>query len=227
MSRPVSYEQTDARWRHIPYSRHNDKTQTIGTSGCGPTCAAMAIATLRDKTVTPVETCAWAVKHGYRTDSQGTDFAYFVPQLAVYGIAAICTWDKAAAAAALAAGRMVVGRARKGLWTSSGHYILGYGTDSGHVLVNDPNSTAANKERAPLAVWQAQVQPYWIIREAWHMQIKDLEIKVDDHIAVVAAVTIDSNNFIKLRDIEKLAPVKVGYDEVNRRPEITILTGKL
>jgi hypothetical protein len=49
MSKLVYYSQEDPRWSNVMYSNHGDETQTIGTSGCGPTCAAMAISSLTGK----------------------------------------------------------------------------------------------------------------------------------------------------------------------------------
>ena len=61
-NRPVKYLQTDKRWGALDYSAKGEKTN-IAKSGCGPTCAAMVIATLKDKSVTPKETAAWSKKH--------------------------------------------------------------------------------------------------------------------------------------------------------------------
>jgi hypothetical protein len=166
--------QTDSRWKDIMYSITGDKKQTIGSSGCGPTCAAMVIQTLRNNGVTPVQKCAWALKNGYRTKNQGTSFAYFVPQLAIYNIKAEQTSDYSTALAALIAGKMVIGRARAGLWTSSGHYILAYGVDGVDVLVLDPNSQAAARSKAPLSIFRAQVSPFWIVKEEWQMTPDDV-----------------------------------------------------
>ena len=63
--RPVSYFQTDSRWRNKPY-RVEGETSTIGGSGCGPTCAAMLIETLTGRTFTPEEACQWSLEHGYK-----------------------------------------------------------------------------------------------------------------------------------------------------------------
>lgn len=83
--KPVSYLQTDARWKNKPY-RVKGETSTIGGSGCGPTAAAMLLSTLTGKSITPVETCAWAVEHGYKALHQGTYYGYFAPQFAAFGI---------------------------------------------------------------------------------------------------------------------------------------------
>ena len=56
--RPVSYLQTDKRWKDKPYQVKGE-TATIGGSGCGPTAAAMLVETLTGKTFTPVDACRW------------------------------------------------------------------------------------------------------------------------------------------------------------------------
>ena len=45
---PVSYFQTDPRWKNIPYAVKGESS-TIGGSGCGPSSAAMILATWADK----------------------------------------------------------------------------------------------------------------------------------------------------------------------------------
>ena len=71
MSKPVSYLQTDKRWSSVSYSAPGEST-TIGRSGCGPTAAAMVVASWKDKKETPVEACAWAVQKGYKAIQNGT-----------------------------------------------------------------------------------------------------------------------------------------------------------
>ena len=94
---PISYMQWDSRWKKVIYSKimsynkkgepvYHSTGQNIGNSGCGTTCAAMVVATLKDKKITPVEASEWAMKHGHRTLDSGTDYGYFVPYLAQYGI---------------------------------------------------------------------------------------------------------------------------------------------
>ena len=40
---PVYYSQIDSRWKNHPYTAIGKASQTIGTSGCGPTCSAMVV----------------------------------------------------------------------------------------------------------------------------------------------------------------------------------------
>ena len=85
--KPVLYLQTDPRWKNKDYSAPGEST-TIGRAGCGPTCAAMLLTTLTGREITPEDTCAWALAHGYKAKGQGTYYAYFKPQFEVYGIGA-------------------------------------------------------------------------------------------------------------------------------------------
>lgn len=72
----VHYIQWDSRWKEIEYSTHSSK-QTIGNSGCGPSSMAMIMATMIDPKITPVEMCDLAVKNGYRTYNNGTDWGFY------------------------------------------------------------------------------------------------------------------------------------------------------
>lgn len=174
--KPISYLQTDKRWAGIDYSAKGENT-TIGESGCGPSCMAMVIATLKDSTVTPKETCVWALKNGYKALKQGTYYSYFVPAGAEYEINIIkvnksnlygdrSTSAKEAhekAVTALKSGDWVISCMGKGNWTKSGHYVLAYGLEENKVLINDPGSTKAGRIRADIELWQSQVKYYWIV----------------------------------------------------------------
>lgn len=175
MSKPVSYLQTDAKWKNTDYSAAGEKT-TIGASGCGPTAAAMVVASWADKNETPVEACAWALEKGYKAVKNGTYHSFFKPYGAAHGLTitqitggSVQSMSAANAAAmhekALAAiknGDLVICLMGKGNWTSSGHYILWYDYDGTNVYINDPASTKAARLKNTLALLQAQVKHYWI-----------------------------------------------------------------
>ena len=170
---PVSYLQTDPRWSNNNYSTAGEQT-TIGKSGGGPTCMAMVIASLKDKSITPANTAAWSLANGYKARNQGTYYSYFKPQGAafdikvaqvnasnIYGNRAHPAHDKPLEA--IKSGDWVICCMGKGNWTSSGHYILWYGMDGDKALINDPNSTAASRIRAKLSLLQSQVKYYWVV----------------------------------------------------------------
>ena len=193
--KPVSYLQTDARWANTDYSA-SEETTTIGKSGCGPSCMAMVIATLKDKDITPKETCAWALKNGYKAPNQGTYYSYFVPQGETYGIpvertnsvnlygvsSAITAETHQKVLNAVKSGNWAICCMGKGNWTSSGHYILWYGVEGKNALINDPNSTRGGRTKAALTLLQSQVKYYWVIEVPGHIEEA---VKLADEIASV------------------------------------------
>lgn len=178
--RPVSYLQTDARWKNKDYSAPSgeSKKRTIGSSGCGPTCAAMLIETITGKTFTPADACAWSLKHGYKAPNQGTYYSYFAPQFKAHGIACEqLNWKNvygkpsdpvhAKAFDLLKKGYYLIAVMGKGLWTTSGHFVVVWWED-GKVRINDPNSTAANRTSGSLSTFKSQVKYYWAIDARKH-----------------------------------------------------------
>jgi hypothetical protein len=171
--KPVDYKQYDSRWAKIAYNGPGESDKTIKSSGCGPTSAAMLIATLADKTVTPVETCAWSVKHGYKYANQGTAYGYFKPQLAAYGIE--CKQllssriinqpgheihDKVKQY--LADGYYIIALMGPGTWTTGGHYVVVWGWDD-KVRINDSMSTKAARLSGDPATFRNEVRMYWLV----------------------------------------------------------------
>ena len=173
MVKPVSYLQTDVRWKNHNYSAKGER-KTIGSAGCGPTSAAMVIATLKESSVTPVNTAEWSMLHGYKALNQGTYYSYFVPQLAAYGISAkqlnnSNLYGKSSSAAhtealnALKQNDWVIACMGQGIWTSSGHFILLYGYENGYVYINDPASTSATRTKNTWANFAKQVKYMWSV----------------------------------------------------------------
>lgn len=169
--------QTDPRWANKDYSARGEST-TIGKSGCGPTCAAMLIETITGKKFTPVDACAWAVKKGYKALNQGTYYSYFVPQFAAHGIQCeringVSIYGSKTAAAhrdafgLLKEGWYLIACMGKGLWTSSGHFVVVWWED-GWVRIHDPASTATARVKGNLDTFKSQVKYYWAIDAREH-----------------------------------------------------------
>lgn len=217
MDKPIEYEQTDPRWRDIPYSGTGNPKETIGTDGCGPTCAAMVVATLREKPVTP-DKAAWYFKqNGGLSPHDGTYWFIFGRYFAYWKIPCVETNDKNMAKEALKKGWMVISAMRSGRWTLCGHFILAYGLEGNNVKIHDPNSEASYREYADINTYLDQAVEFWIIKEDWRVEIKDVELKSLDtgNLVKVSAVNVDGNNYIKLRDMEKFLPVEIGWDGKN------------
>jgi len=180
--KPVDYKQTDKRWASKPYNQPGKESdKTIKSSGCGPTCAAMCIATLKDKSITPVETCAWSVKHGFKYANQGTAYGYFKPQLAVYGIDCkqllpsriINKPDHSIhdqVKEYLAQGYWVIAlmgtksKTQRGTWTTGGHFILVWDWDN-KVRINDPVHASGNNKysNGDPATFRNEARQYWLV----------------------------------------------------------------
>ena len=182
MNQPVSYLQTDPRWGSLDYSAAGEKT-TIAASGCGPAAMAMVRATWADRTVTPETECAWALAHGYKAPRSGTYYGYFEPAGRRYGLEVYrlnytniygnaTTAYHAQAKDALDRGDLVIACMGKGNWTSSGHYVLVYGIDSGTVFINDPASTKAARTKGSYELFKKQVKYYWVIERPENMKEK-------------------------------------------------------
>ena len=170
---PVIYYQTDPRWKNIPYAVKGESS-TIGGSGCGPTSAAMILATWADKNVTPKTECAWALKNGYKALNSGTYYQYFVPAFKRYGLK--CTWLSstniygnstsplhAQAKEAVDKGNLVIACMGKGNWTRSGHYIVVWKIEGNTIYINDPASTKTARTRGDYSLFKKQVKYYWVI----------------------------------------------------------------
>ncbi len=171
--KPVSYLQTDPKWKNHNYSAKGEK-KTIGSSGCGVTASAMVIATLKDKNVTPITTAEWSMAHGYKALNQGTYYSYFVPQFNQYGITcrqlnSSNLYGKPSSSAhtealnALKNGNWVIACMGKGQYTSSGHFILLYKYENGYIYVNDPASTKADRIKNTWDLFAKQVKYMWVI----------------------------------------------------------------
>lgn len=170
---PVSYKQTDRRWANKPY-RNKGENSTIGGSGCGPTCAAMLVATFVDKKETPVDACNWARSHGYKATGSGTYYTFFKAYLKAHRMD--CeqvpgsnsyhkrnTSSDKKAKAALKAGKYVIACMGPGLWTRGGHFILLRKIKGNTVYIHDPASSAKSRNRNTWNNVQYQAKYYWII----------------------------------------------------------------
>ncbi len=175
--RPVSYLQTDPRWKNKPY-RVPGENSSIGDSGCGPTAAAMLIETITGKTYTPEDACAWSIAHGYKAMRQGTYYAYFTPQFAEFGIdCQMLNWtntygkpdhpNHGKVVEKLKEGYYAIALMNKGLWTSSGHFVVLWWQD-GKVRINDPASTRAARVNGDIRTFRSQAKYYWLIDARAH-----------------------------------------------------------
>lgn len=148
IKQPVDYKQYDSRWGSISYTIIGDKSQTIKSSGCGPTSGADVIATWFDSKFTPKESCALAKANGYRTKNSGTKGTFQKFLANKYGVKKyVQTSSFATMQACLAEGGYVVVNVKKSKWTTGGHYIVFWKDDGKYIYVNDPASAKAERAK--------------------------------------------------------------------------------
>ena len=161
--RPVDYKQFDSRWAKVMYSNHGDRNQTIKSSGCGPAAMADILATWIDPDITPVQTCASALEHGFRTRNSGTRREYFAWVSKQYPFAAFeQTTDTDKAIAALQGGALVVALMAPGYWTKGGHYIClwKYEPERDRIHACDPGSST--RKYASASSFRKERKAYFI-----------------------------------------------------------------
>lgn len=198
--KPIYYSQLDPEWRYIDYSVAGESTN-IGESGCGPTCAAMAISEISGKKFTPVDACEFSLHGGFKALRQGTYYSYFEPQFADHNI--YCKMlnytntygqpnhtNHEAAFDHIRKGGYVIACMGVGLWTRSGHFILCYDVDNDYIYINDPASTAENRSKGDLKTFKSQVKYYWLVGE-----VKEV---------IVTNTTYKKIAKIPLKDISKM-----------------------
>ena len=158
--RPPDFKQYDSRWAAKMYSSHNDKSQTMRSSGCGPTAMADIAAHWWDPAVTPYDLALKALAWGCRTYDSGTAASFFGKCAAHYGASDYhSTASVDEAISCLRSGGLVIanfGPGTKGKsswqkWTKGGHYCLLWAYENGVFLIHDPASSSDKRARGTRA----------------------------------------------------------------------------
>lgn len=233
-SQPVSYLQTDPKWKNIPYAVKGEGA-TIGGSGCGPTSMAMVLATWCDKSVTPATECKWALEHGYKAYKQGTYYSYFVPAAKRYGLT--CTQVNSTniygnanakaheiARSAVDAGDLVIACMGRGLWTSSGHYVLVWKIEGNMIYINDPASTKVARTHGNYLVFKQQVKYYWIIRRPAGKK-EEPDMTEAETRKIVKEEVAAQMGLLKPKTYDTLKELPYGQDTVKKLMDLGVLKG--
>lgn len=165
IAQPVNYKQYDSKWGSVVYTKNNtyNKSQTIRSSGCGPTAMADIVATWWDSSVTPVAMAALSVANGYRTTNSGTAWGFFKFVAQKYKASKfIQTSNYSTASNAIENGALVICSMGPGLYTTGGHFILWWKTDGTYNYVNDPASASSNRARSKVNIIRSQAKQFFI-----------------------------------------------------------------
>lgn len=131
------YNQTDSRWRYHQYSSIGDTSQTIGTSGCGPTSAAMVVTAIKG-TITPPEMGDLFVQYGYRSANNGTYWSAFRWVADVFDIGYQECSSLDTAVDLVRDNNYVICSVGNGLFTTGGHFIVIVGIEGDTLKIYDP-----------------------------------------------------------------------------------------
>ncbi len=131
------YSQIDNRWSSRMYSSVNDKTQTIGTSGCGPTSASMIVTAIKGA-ITPDKMSDLFVRYGYRSANNGTYWSAFRAVADEFDIEYKETYNLDTVVNLLRNNHYVVASCGNGLFTNGGHFIVLTGIEGNTISVFDP-----------------------------------------------------------------------------------------
>lgn len=131
------YSQIDSRWKNNLYTSTNNKTQTIGSSGCGPTSAAMIVSSIKG-TITPDVMANLFVKYGYRSANNGTYWSAYRAVANEFNIGYTETSDIQKALDLLRNKNYIIVSCGNGLFTTGGHYIVIAGVEKNTLKIYDP-----------------------------------------------------------------------------------------
>lgn len=131
------YSQIDNRWSNQIYTSSNNYTQTIGSSGCGPTCASMIVSSIKG-TITPDTMATLFVKNGYRSANNGTYWSAYRAVADEFNIGYQETADINRAIDLLKNNNYVIASCGNGLFTTGGHYIVIVGIEKDTLKIYDP-----------------------------------------------------------------------------------------
>jgi len=119
------------------FSSVGNRSQTIGTSGCGPTSAAMVV-TATKGTITPDKMSDLFVQYGYRSSNNGTYWSAFRAVADEFNIGYTETSDIQRAIQLLQSNHYVIASCGNGLFTTGGHFIVLTGINENTISVYDP-----------------------------------------------------------------------------------------
>lgn len=140
------YSQADSRWANVMFSSVGDSSQTMKSSACGPTSAAIIVSSSKGA-ILPITMANLAVDNGYRTANNGTAWAYF-PFVADYfdfneyyttsNFDTAMNYLKTDNDKDGNSDYYIVCSCGSGLFTSGGHYIALVANNGGTITVYDP-----------------------------------------------------------------------------------------
>lgn len=131
------YSQIDNRWKNNLYTSTGNTSQTIGSSGCGPTSAAMVVTACKGA-ITPDTMSNLFVRYGYRSANNGTYWSAFRAVADEFNMEYKETIYLNNVVELLKNNHIAVASCGNGLFTTGGHFIVLTGVEGNYIKVYDP-----------------------------------------------------------------------------------------
>lgn len=131
------YSQVDSRWKNHPYTSTGNKSQTIGSSGCGATSASMVVSSIKG-TITPDTMGDLFVQNGYRSKNSGTYWSAFRAVADEFDIEYKETNSLDKAIELLKDNNYIIASCGNGLFTYGGHFIVLVSVNNNTIKIYDP-----------------------------------------------------------------------------------------
>lgn len=140
------FNQGDSRWGSKLYTSTGNKSQTIKSSGCGPTSAAMVVSSSKGL-ILPPTMCKLFVDNGFRTANNGTawkafpfvadffDFDFYDETSSFNEALSYMKTDKDKDGIS---DYFIIISCGSGLWTTGGHFVVWINQSGDQSAVNDP-----------------------------------------------------------------------------------------
>jgi predicted double-glycine peptidase len=133
------FNQLEKPWAPVQYSSRNDPSQTIKSSGCGPTSMSMVLRSF-GQNATPASVAQVSASRGHRTANQGTSWSMFKDIANLAQVNATQFSSAEDAKNYLRKGYPVIASFGPGDFTKGGHYVVLSGIQGDNFYVNDPAS---------------------------------------------------------------------------------------
>ena len=140
------YSQADSRWASKLYTSTNNHSQTMKSSACGPTSAAMVVSSAKGA-ILPTAMASLSVDNGYRTANSGTAWAFYPFVADYFDFKEYYKTDNFTTAMTRlgtdknkdgVSDYFIICSCGSGLFTSGGHYIVLAGLKGDTIQVFDP-----------------------------------------------------------------------------------------
>lgn len=140
------FNQGDSRWGNKLYTSTGNKSQTIKSSGCGPTSAAMVVSSSKGL-ILPPTMCKLFVDNGFRTANNGTawkafpfvadffDFDFYDETSSFNEALSYMKTDKDKDGIS---DYFIIISCGSGLWTTGGHFVVWINQSGNQSAINDP-----------------------------------------------------------------------------------------